>query len=887
MEYLSWKKGEVVLDRYKLIKDFAGQKGIFWKTIDIHNNSPKGIKIIKADSIKESELIKYARETYISLLVPPHPNLAKFYSSIIRDRNIINVVEVIPGKTLLKYYQQDSLKLEEKIFFTFIIQIIIQILEAVIYLDDIFENYKDILQYESFYHGDLHAENVIITEDGRAVLIDWGQAYRREGWEKIFPPTAPEFHRSSPYKDYRGNKIDVFSLGVMAWNMFEGTIPFGKGPYMNNQEFDIDAVADDKINKASKLPGDLHDVIKKMLTCNPAKRLNPDEALGYFKGLFKKHNPGKEQNCFLYLKKSHQPVKEEVSAAAASLLEISKLIKNNGDKENLKTRAQICELSVRIINENSFLFDAAEVEAIRKSYLSYLDSEGLWPAIAEDRKRFTINFYKISREDICLIHRELEGLICRYLYIYGGKIDKTYREFKEMYNKSRLKHYYHQEIIVVISKFVLEEEKRNRELLNLLFYICDNAEEKEFIFAFYFDYLNKIKLKEAFNQVDLQVIKLLVHLSDRMVGAKKKITKENSPYLLVLVKFLEWGYKKASTGNEHLKNHFRDIFNRYFKFLKKNQEYIKEDGARDGIMVHYISFILTYMDIEAKNLPGKTFSNLIQRTSFLQEVSRCRYVDFELYRHFRQVYSKLRRNFKTDSNQYRKLVLFAAAFPSIINDDFTRFLQVLKIEKRITVRNVGIVSGIFETMDFNTALREIESLDISPLSKKTIRLYLELKYGAVIDAHEYEGLLHTNREKGKSVEGILAIYLAAEYLRNNDLDSFTALYKRLIEHNSDEIVLFIEDLHFHHILFLVNAGKVGEAKEKILNLFKDGAIVKKNNVVKAFRLYYLLIEILNKENQYYDQIIYLQDLKSISPRLLEAVSGDRIDTIYDKCLEQI
>ncbi len=878
MEYSSWKKGEIVLERYKLIEKFAGKKGIFWKTIDINNNSPKGIKIINADSIKESELITYARETYVSLLVPPHPNLAKFYSSIIRDRNIINIVEVIPGETLLEYYQHRSLKVEEKI------SIIIQILEALLYLDDIFENYKDILQYDSFYHGDLHAENVIITEDRRAVLIDWGQTYRVKEWRKIFPPTAPEFHRSSPYKDYRGNKIDVFSLGVMAWNMFEGTIPFGKGPYMNNKEFDIDAVADDKINEAATLPvidEDLYIVIKKMLACNPAKRLKPAEALGYFKGIFKKYNPGKEQNCFLYLKKSHQPVKDEVAAVAKSLLEISKLIKNNGNRENLKTRAQICELSVRIINENSFLFDAAEVETIRESYLSYLESEGLWPAIAEDRVRFAINFYKISRSDIALIHRQLEALICRYLYVYRGKIDKIYREFKEMYNKAWLKHYYHQEIIVVISGFVLEEEKRYRELLNLFFYICDNAEEKEFIFAIYFDYLNKSKLKEAFSRVDLQVIRLLIHLSDRVVGSKKKITKENSAYLLVLVKFLEWGYKNASPGNEHLKRSFKEIFNRYFKFLKKNQEYIEEDGVRDGIMVHYISFILAYLDIEAQNLDDKAFTTLINQISFLQEVSKCRYVDFELYEHFRQVYSKLRKNFKIDSNHYRKLVLYADTFSPIINDDFTRFLQVLETEKRVTLRNIGMVSDISEQDDFDSAVRKVETLEVSPLSQKIIRFYLELKYGADIELNEYEGLVNANRGKGESGGGILAIYLAAAYLRKNDLDSFTALYKRIIEHNSGEAFLFIEDLHFYHILYLVNSGKVGEAKEKILNLFKDRAILKENNVVKAFRLYYLLIEILNKESQYYDMFIYLEDLKSISPELLNTVSGARINTIYD------
>ena len=358
MEYLSWEKGEVVLDRYKLIKKFAGQKGIFWKTIDICNNSPKGIKIIKDGFPNDIELIKYARETYISLLVPQHPNLSKFYSSIVQGRNIINIVEAIPGKTLFYLYQHDSLKDEEKISF------IIQILEALLYLDDIFENYKDILKYESFYHGDLHAENVIITEDGRAVLIDWGQAYRRKERIKLFPTTAPEFHRFSPYKYYRGNKIDVFSLGVMTWNMFEGSIPFGSGKYLGNEGFDIDTVADDKINEAKKLSTidkGLYPVIKKMLTPNPGERLNLIETLDYFKGLFKSKS-NTVQNCFLYLKKSHQGVKEEVLSAADSLFAISKLIKKNENEESLRMKAQICELSVRIINENSHLFDADKVE---------------------------------------------------------------------------------------------------------------------------------------------------------------------------------------------------------------------------------------------------------------------------------------------------------------------------------------------------------------------------------------------------------------------------------------------------------------------------------------------------------------------------------------------
>ena len=85
-------------------------------------------------------------------------------------------------------------------------------------------------------HQDLKPENIMIDQHGLVKIIDFGSsraASQSETGSPVETPalvgtidyTAPEYHLGEPAT----NRSDIFSLGVIAYEMLTGKLPYGKG----------------------------------------------------------------------------------------------------------------------------------------------------------------------------------------------------------------------------------------------------------------------------------------------------------------------------------------------------------------------------------------------------------------------------------------------------------------------------------------------------------------------------------------------------------------------------------------------------------------------------------------------------------------------------------
>ncbi|CAK81695.1 unnamed protein product (macronuclear) [Paramecium tetraurelia] len=91
-------------------------------------------------------------------------------------------------------------------------------------------------QYRNILHLDIKPDNVLISKKGNVKICDFGEAhhplypFQREGIKYSVPFTAPEILRNNEVT----NKADVFSFGVLAYELLFGKLPIA---YMSKKDY--------------------------------------------------------------------------------------------------------------------------------------------------------------------------------------------------------------------------------------------------------------------------------------------------------------------------------------------------------------------------------------------------------------------------------------------------------------------------------------------------------------------------------------------------------------------------------------------------------------------------------------------------------------------------
>jgi serine/threonine protein kinase len=129
-------------------------------------------------------------------------------------------------------------------------------------------------------HQDLKPENIIIDQFGTAKIIDFGSA-KVAGIAEISSPveqtnllgtknyTAPEYANDQP----GSNRSDIYSLGVMCYEMLSGKLPFGEMPSnwkVSNLKEKMNYIP--ITDHVSSVPKWISATLKKAVHPNPAKR---------------------------------------------------------------------------------------------------------------------------------------------------------------------------------------------------------------------------------------------------------------------------------------------------------------------------------------------------------------------------------------------------------------------------------------------------------------------------------------------------------------------------------------------------------------------------------------------------------------------------------------
>ena len=209
-------EGKLLGNRYEIIEKVGnGGMATVYKATDKVLKRYVAVKILRDEFTTDEEFIKRFEVEAQSAARLTHPNIVSIYDVGVDGNLYYIVMELIQGKTLKEIILEEKGPLPWK----WSVNVAIQIASAL-----------EMAHKNNIIHRDIKPHNIIITEDGVAKVTDFGIAKAvSNSTITAFGTTIGSVHYFSP-EHARGGftdaKSDLYSLGVVMYEMVTGRVPF-------------------------------------------------------------------------------------------------------------------------------------------------------------------------------------------------------------------------------------------------------------------------------------------------------------------------------------------------------------------------------------------------------------------------------------------------------------------------------------------------------------------------------------------------------------------------------------------------------------------------------------------------------------------------------------
>ena len=256
-------KGQKINDRYQIIRSIGeGGMANVYLAYDPILDRNVAVKILRGDLATDEKFVRRFQREAISASSLTHNNIVEMYDVGEEDGNYFIVMEYVDGKTLKSLIKKRGrLTLGESI------DIMLQLTSAIACAHDSY-----------IIHRDIKPQNVMILDDGRVKITDFGIAIASNATELTQTNSVMGSVHYLPPEQANGKgstiKSDIYSLGILMYELLVGKVPFRGENAVEIALKQLKEPIPSVCGQVENIPQSVENIILKACAKNPKNRYN-------------------------------------------------------------------------------------------------------------------------------------------------------------------------------------------------------------------------------------------------------------------------------------------------------------------------------------------------------------------------------------------------------------------------------------------------------------------------------------------------------------------------------------------------------------------------------------------------------------------------------------